>query len=353
MALYDNPLYMEDVIRVGQTNLPWEKLKGKTVVISGATGLLGSFLIDVILEKNEREQLGCTIVALCRDIKKAEERFKKYATKGYIRFVTYDAEKPIAYDESIGAADYVFHFASNTHPMQYSTDPIGTITTNVLGLKNMLDFAVACRAERIAFASSNEVYGENRGDAEMFDEKYCGYIDSNTLRAGYPESKRCGEALCQAYIAQYGMDIVIPRFTRSYGPTMKLADSKAVSQFIKKGISGEDVVLKSEGKQFYSFTYVADAISGFLTVLFKGEKGEAYNIADASSDIRLRDLAKIVAAINGKEVIYDIPDSIEAAGYSKATKARLDGSKLQALGWKPQYGIRDGIERTIRIMREC
>lgn len=352
MKLYDNPLYMEDVIRVGQTDLPWEKLKNKTIVISGATGLLGSFLIDVILEKNVREKLDCMVVALCRNVKNAEERFEKYLTEGCIRFVPYDAGEPIAYNANNESVDYVLHFASNTHPLQYATDPIGTIATNVMGLKNILDFAAEHQAIRVAFASSNEIYGENRGDTELFDEKYCGYIDSNTLRAGYPESKRCGEALCQAYIAQKGLDVVIPRFTRSYGPTMKLSDSKVVSQFIKKGINGEDVVLKSEGNQFYSFTYVADAISGFLTVLFKGKTGEAYNIADASSDIRLRDLAEIVAEINGKKVIFDIPDSVEAAGYSKATKARLEGSKLQALGWKAQYGIRDGIERTIRIMRE-
>lgn len=352
MKLYDNPLYMEDVIRVGQTDLPWEKLKSRTIVISGATGLLGSFLIDVILEKNVREKLDCTVVALCRNVKTAEERFEKYLTEGCIRFVPYDAGEPIAYNANNESVDYVLHFASNTHPLQYATDPIGTIATNVMGLKNILDFAAEHHAIRVVFASSNEIYGENRGDAELFDEKYCGYIDSNTLRAGYPESKRCGEALCQAYIAQKGLDVVIPRFTRSYGPTMKLSDSKVVSQFIKKGINGEDVVLKSEGNQFYSFTYVADAISGFLTVLFKGKTGEAYNIADASSDIRLRDLAEIVAEINGKKVIFDIPDSVEATGYSKATKARLEGSKLQALGWKAQYGIRDGIERTIRIMRE-
>lgn len=352
MKLYDNPLYMEDVIKVGQTDLPWEKLKNKTIVISGATGLLGSFLIDVILEKNVREKLDCTVVALCRNVKNAEERFEKYLTEGCIRFVPYDAGEPIAYNANNEPVDYVLHFASNTHPLQYATDPIGTIATNVMGLKNILDFAAEHQAIRVAFASSNEIYGENRGDTELFDEKYCGYIDSNTLRAGYPESKRCGEALCQAYIAQKGLDVVIPRFTRSYGPTMKLSDSKVVSQFIKKGINGEDVVLKSEGNQFYSFTYVADAISGFLTVLFKGKTGEAYNIADASSDIRLRDLAEIVAEINGKKVIFDIPDSVEAAGYSKATKVRLEGSKLQALGWKAQYGIRDGIERTIRIMRE-
>ena len=134
---------------------------------------------------------------------------------------------------AIDTVDYILHLASNTHPMQYSTDPIGTVTTNIIGVQNMLDFAVDHNATRFAFASSNEIYGENRGDVEFFNEDYCGYINSNTMRAGYPESKRCGEALCQAYKAQKGLDIVVPRLTRSYGPTMLMSDTKAVSQFIR------------------------------------------------------------------------------------------------------------------------
>ena len=171
------------------------------------------------------------------------------------------------------------------------------------------------------------------------------------MRAGYPESKRCGEALCQAYKAQRGLDIVIPRLTRSYGPTMLMSDTKAISQFIKKGIASEDIVLKSAGTQYYSYTYVADAVAGLLTVLLKGESGEAYNIAEEHSDIMLKDLAAIIAGINGKEVVFEVPDAVEAAGYSTATKARLDGHKLQALGWMPKYDIKSGMERTIEILK--
>ena len=236
--------------------------------------------------------------------------------------------------------------------MQYATDPIGTITTNIIGLTNMLDFAVAHEACRFAFSSSNEVYGENRGDVEMFTEDYCGYINCNTMRAGYPESKRCGEALCQAYKAQKGLDIVIPRLTRSYGPTMLMSDTKAISQFIRKGIAGEDIVLKSTGTQYFSYTYMADAVSGLLTVLLCGESGEAYYIADVSSDIMLKDLAAIIAETAGKQVVFELPDAVEASGYSTATKARLDGSKLKALGWKPAYDITAGLRRTISVLKE-
>ena len=349
MTLYENQAYLDDVKMVGSLSLPWEKLQGGSILISGATGLVGSFLTDVLMEKNE-SGLDCTVYALSRNAARAAERFSRWKGNDKLQFIPYDITKPFVRDD-LGKVDYMLHLASNTHPMQYSTDPIGTITTNIIGLYNMLDFAVDHKATRFAFASSNEIYGENRGDVEMFTEDYCGYINCNTMRAGYPESKRCGEALCQAYKAQKELDIVIPRLTRSYGPTMLMSDTKAISQFIRKGIAGEDIILKSAGTQYYSYTYVADAVSGLLTVLLCGENGEAYNIADEASDIMLKDLAAIIAQTAGKEVVFELPDAVEAAGYSTATKARLDGSKLKAIGWEPAYDIQKGLERTIEILK--
>ena len=349
MNLYENSLYMNDVTYVANLDIPWNKLKNSSIMLSGATGLIGSFFTDVILEKN-KSGLNCTIYALGRNEDKAKKRFSKYFADPQFVFIPYNVKEPLVRND-IGMIDYVLHLASNTHPLQYSTDPIGTITTNIIGVQNMLEFAMTHQAVRFAFASSVEIYGENRGDTEFFNEDYCGYINSNTLRAGYPESKRCGEALCQAYKTQAGLDVVIPRLTRSYGPTMLMSDTKAISQFIKKGIAGENIVLKSTGTQYYSYQYVADSVSGLLTILLCGENGEAYNIADEKSDIMLKDLANIIADISGKKVVFDVPDEIEAAGYSKATKARLNGHKLAALGWVPKYNIRSGIERTIQILK--
>ena len=349
MNLYDNKWYMEDLDYVAGLDLPWEKLQGKSIFLSGATGLVGSFFIDVIMRKNQYG-LGCTLYALGRNKEKAKIRFSKWIDDYQFIFIPYDINKPLIYDD-FGTIDYVLHMASNTHPMQYSTDPIGTITTNIIGTQNMLEFAIKHHAMRFAFTSSNEIYGENRGDVEMFDEDYCGYINSNTVRAGYPESKRCGEAFCQAYKVQKGLDVVIPRLTRSYGPTMLMTDTKAISQFIRKGIAGENIVLKSAGTQYYSYTYMADAVSGLLYVLLKGENGEAYNIADKQSDIKLKDLAIIIAGITDKKVVFEIPNAVEAAGYSIATKARLDGSKLGKLGWSAKYDIQDGMKRTINILK--
>lgn len=349
MKVYENPQYQEDIKYVANLDLPWDKLKNKSIMISGATGLIGSMLIDVIMMKNLKG-LNCIVYALGRSKTKMFNRFEYCFDNSYFNFIEYDVNKKLEMN-SILKIDYILHLASNTHPMQYATDPIGTITTNIIGVQNLLDFAVEHKTTRFAFASSNEIYGENRGDVEKFDEKYCGYIDCNTTRAGYPESKRCGEALCQAYVAQKGLDIVIPRLTRTYGPTLLKTDTKALSQFIHKGVAAEDIVLKSEGNQYYSYLYVMDSVSGLLTVLLKGKCGEAYNIADEASDVTLKDLAKIIADYVDKNVIFELPDVVESAGYSKATKARLDSAKLNKLEWKARYDINTGLRRTIDILK--
>lgn len=350
--LLEIPEYIEDVNRVASLDLPWENLRGKTILITGGTGLIGSFLIDVLKAAN----LSCKVLLFGRSEEKAQARFAEYWNEGWIEFVKWDAgcsESLNLRKEGAEEIDFVLHLASNTHPVAYATDPIGTITANVIALNNLLSLAAEKKATRFLFASSNEIYGENRGDVELFAETYCGYINCNTLRAGYPESKRCGEALCQAYIRQKGLDCVIARLTRTYGPTILPTDTKAISQFFCNALKGRDIVLKSEGRQFFSYQYVSDSVAGLLTILLKGELGEAYNIADESGDITLRDLASLIAKQAGHKVVFDLPDSVEAAGFSKATKARLDGSKMRRLGWFPYYDITKGIARNMEIAFAC
>lgn len=351
MRLIDNKYYEEDIAYIAALNLPWDELRDSCILISGGCGLIGSCIIDVIMEHNLNKNLNCRVYALGRNESKARKRFDYCWDTQFFRFIPHDINLPLNLCD-FGEKGYVIHMASNTHPVAYATDPIGTVTTNIIGTKNMLDFACSHNAKRLLFASSNEVYGENRGDEEFFNEEYCGYINSNTLRAGYPESKRCGEALCQAYKSQKDLDIVIPRLTRSYGPTMLMSDTKAISQFIRKGIAGENIILKSAGTQYYSYTYVVDAVSGLLTVLLKGKNGEAYNIAYKDGDIMLKDLAALIAEFAGTKVVFEIPDALEASGYSTATKARLNGEKLSNLGWKAKYNINAGIHRTVSILKQ-
>ena len=346
--LADN-LYFEDLERIAGL-YDFSALDGRTIMLSGATGMIGSFLVDLIMHVNCRSSNRIKIIALGRNSAKAEKRFPSYSGNDLFLFHECDITKAIA---GIGEhVDYIIHAASTTHPVAYATEPVGTITSNIMGLMNLMEYGLSHNLQRFAFLSSVEVYGESRGDTERFDEKYCGYIDCNTLRAGYPESKRLCEALCQAYRKEHGAEVVIPRLARTLGPTMLMSDTKAISQFIKKGIAGEDIVLKSEGTQLYTYTYMADAASGILACLLKGKDGEAYNIASCSNDISLKDLASQIASECGVNVVFDLPDETEKAGYSTATKAIMDSSKAEnELGWRAEYGIDEAIKRTVRILR--
>lgn len=342
-------LYQQQLHSIISDSIPWDKLYDKTVMISGATGMIGRCLTDVLMLKNHEDGRNIRILALSRNEKRARECFARYWNDENFIYISCDVNDAIP---DIGAADYIIHAASNTHPVQYSKEPIGTITSNVIGTKNLLDYAVAHGKGQFCFVSSVEIYGENRGDVEKFAEDYMGYIDCNTLRAGYPEGKRLGETLCNAYKQSYDLDFVIPRLSRIYGPTMIPSDSKAISQFIKKAAAGEDIILKSEGNQKYSYTFVTDAVSGILYALLSGESGEAYNVANGESDIALKDLAEKLADIAHTKVVYEMPDETERKGYSAATKAMLDASKLKKLGWNPNVTMSEGLGCTVSAYRQ-
>lgn len=344
-----NEMYIKDIKKTIESFVGIELIKNKTFFITGANGLIGSFLVDVLMYLNKEYGFNITIIANSRSEEKIKKRFSWYISDVHFRYYVGDINNKIDCDESV---DYIINCASNTHPLQYSTDPIGTIMTNIEGTANVLDFASKIKAVKTIFLSSVEIYGENIYSVDKFKENEMGYIDCNTLRAGYNEAKRCGEALCQAYIEKQGIDISIVRLPRVYGPTMKMDDTKALSQFINKAIIGEDIVLKSKGEQYFSYLYVADAVLGILRCLVAGKSGEAYNLGNIESDIKLKDLAELVAKSVGVKVIFDLPDEKENKGFSKATIARLDYSKAEKeLDFKPQYSISDGVERTIKILK--
>ncbi len=349
MNILENERYQEDIKYASGAGIPWEKLENKSVLITGATGMIGSVIVDILMRRNREYGQNIHIYALSRSRQKLEERFQIYREESGFTCLSHDINNPLP---ELGRIEYILHAASNTHPRSYSSDPIGTITANVQGTYHLLEYASSHDCECFFFFSSVEIYGENRNDISKFDEKYLGYIDCNTLRAGYPESKRLGETLCNAFSVQKGQDFVIGRFSRVYGPTMSAEDSKAIAQFIRKAVEGKDIVLKSEGNQLYSYTYVVDAALAALYLLLKGERGSAINIVDSASDILLKDLASLLAGEAGTKVVFEKPDDKEKAGYSTATKAVLDGTRIQQLGWRAVTPIEQGIGRTIQILRQ-
>ena len=346
-----NRQYVEDVERIAALDLPWEKLGGKKILLTGATGMIGTTLVDVLMKKNLDSDLGAKIFAAGRKIQSAKERFGEYFGNENFEFLPLDVNA-INVDELLDRKfDYIIHAASNTHPVQYATDPVGSIMSNILGTYNLLELGRRSELDRFVFVSSVEIYGQARGD-DVFDEKYCGYIDCNTLRAGYPEGKRAGETLCNAYISKFGMDVVIPRLSRCYGSTMRLDDSKAMSQFIMNGVKREEIVLKSEGLPQFSYCYSSDAVSGLLYCMLLGECGGAYNVADSSEIMSLRQIAEYIAEISGRKVVFEIPDAVQSAGFSKVVKGVMSNEKLRALGWRPFDDTKSGVKKTIEILRE-
>ncbi|MDR0285156.1 MAG: NAD-dependent epimerase/dehydratase family protein [Propionibacteriaceae bacterium] len=352
-GVYASRSYRDDVDRIAGGDLGWDELRDSVCLLSGASGSVGSCLVDVLMARNRDHGLGATIHALARDPVRLHERFRRYAGDPRLVLTAGDVCTCAGTRTEGCQPDYVIHAASNTHPVAYDADPIGTIMTNVDGTNTLLALAAQAGARRALFLSSVEIYGQSRGDAARFSETDCGYINCHTLRAGYPESKRVGEALCEAYARLTGLGVVIPRLPRVFGPTLRPGDTKAASQFLWRAARGEDVVLKSAGDQWFSYCYVGDAVSAILTCLTSGVAGEAYNVAFPGGEIRLRDLAALAAAAGGTRVVGDVPTAAEQRGFSPATRAVMDGSKRAGLGWTPQWDLPEAVRRTVVSLREA
>ncbi len=340
-------LYLEDIYYIANFNIDWQRLCSSSILITGATGLIGTVLVDALMYKNENDGLDTKVFALSRDKDRAQNHFRQYRDNDLFYIVQGDVIKDIIIDENI---DFIINLAGNTHPMLYATEPIKTIDSIVSGTRNILEFAATHKTKRVINASSVEIYGENRGDTEKFTEDYCGYINCNTLRAGYSEAKRLAESLCQAYIYEKGLNIVSARLGRVYGAPTLSSDTKATTQFIRSTVNGDDIVMKSEGKQKYSYVYVADAVTALLLLLVNGESGEAYNISD-DEVISFRETAELLASLNNRKVIFNIPSETESKGFSVVLKALMDSSKIRKLGWRSKYNLKMGLRRTVYILR--
>lgn len=331
-----------------QELMPFLPNEDEIILITGASGLIGSCLIDSLLYANIYQGRKFQVYALGRNEQKLRNRFGYAKEYGDIHLICSDVTIPLPEDIQF---NYIIHAASNADPMSYALRPSETLLTNVLGTKSVLDYAKDHSECRVLLTSTFEVYGD-AGKKGALTEDSIGLIDYHRMRNCYPVSKICAELLCRGYSEEYGIDYVIARLCGVYGPTMSMSDSKAQAQFILNAIKGEDIVMKSQGEQIRSYCYVTDAVSAVWTILLKGKKGEAYNVAESQSIISISSFAKYTSDVSGVGIRFDLPDETEVKSYSKPVDVVMDTSKLKDLGWHSKYTYKEGIKNTISSLRE-
>lgn len=318
------------------------KIRDVSVLVTGATGLIGSCAIDVMIAANKEQNANIRIYALGRTKEKIKKRFGEDVIP-----VVQDIVEPISEEQSF---DYILHGASNADPRSYAVQPAETIIINLIGTRNILDCCARNKNTMMVFTSSFEVYGKIPS-TDVYSETMSGVIDQSFLRNGYPESKRCCELLLRSYVEEYGINALIARLPSVYGPTMQETDSKAHAQFLRSALNSKNVILKSKGEQRRSYCYVIDIARGLFFLLEKGLPGEVYNISNETSVASIAEYAEICAKEAGTKVVFEKPDEVESKGFSKPQNCILDNHKIRALGWHSKYSLTDGIKETLNHLR--
>ncbi len=364
VQLYDSRLWKED-IKLAATGFPdaAERLSGKVVMVTGATGLIGSAVIDILLALTEGMENPTKILAAGRDQEKMLKRFGPDASSARVLFVPYNAT---GHNELKFHADYIIHAASPATPAEIQSMPVETMLANLAGVKYLLEYTLHEQREgrhtRLLYVSSSEVYGEMEGNEPHVEEK-TGAVDILDPRSAYPVSKRAAEALCRAYGEEYDTDAVIVRPGHIYGPGAAPSDTRIQAEFTRRAAVNVRLVMKTPGTQIRSYCYAADCASAILRVLLSGDKGEVYNISNRSSLITVRRMAEIVAVAgkvplilpeteqnsSGKESTQMTEQ--EARSYSTMQNASLDSRKLESLGWQGRFDAASGFFHTVRILR--
>ncbi len=347
MSVWNSKTYIENLEMVCETYQPID-LYGKKLLITGASGLIGSAIIDVLLYCNRCKNAGITIYAAGRSEKKIVERFQGADTDGLV-FVEYDATQEISWNFSI---DYIIHGASNASPEKYVNEPVDTMLANILGMNNLLEYAKNNQVRKVVYVSSSEVYGKLNHGMPLQENEY-GQVDILSERASYPEGKRAAEALCAAYAKQYGIEVAIARPGHVYGPTAQETDHRVSSEFARIAAEGKNLVMKSAGTQLRSYCHCLDCATAILTVLLQGKTKEAYNISNKDSVITIRRMAELIAESAGVKLLMDLPSEQEKNAFNPMDNSSLNSTKLEELGWKGCFSAEHGMEKTIKVLREC
>lgn len=345
------PQIYEDAKFIAQTNIEWERLKDKTILITGANGFIAYYIVLSLLIRNDMYHDNIKVLGLVRNIEKASEKYGDILDRDDIRLIGQDVCQDMG---QIQPADFVIHAASQASPYYFENDPSGTINANTSGTVNVLEYAVRSKSESVLIISSIKVYGEVRNGREKIKEEDIGYLDITSYKNCYAQGKRTSETLCASYCRQYGINVKIARPSYIYGAST-LDDDRVWAQFLTNIIKKEDILLKSNGAAYRSFCYVADTASALLTILMKGENVQPYNIAAKHSDTTIRNFAKTAVQVfperNMKLCFQNKEDEQEPElDFGGITPEILDSTKLQSLGWKAEIDLAEGIRRAVNTM---
>lgn len=335
-----------DDIRCREEN--WEWLKNKTIFITGAYGMLASYIVYFLIYMNEEYNYGIHIVAQGRQISKMQSRFGKYLNREYFQVTNIDICNEISLDIK---TDYIIHAASLASSQYYSTKPVDVLKPNSLGTFYLLDYANRCSCESFLFLSSCDVYGKFTENG-TYSEVDFGSMDPMQVRNCYGESKRMGENMCVCWHQQYGVPAKSVRIAHTYGPTMDVQnDVRVFSEFVKNVLDNHDIVMKSDGSAVRPFCYITDAISGFFKILRYGNNGEAYNLLNDKMWLSIKKLAKIVSKCtdnNQSNVIYECRNVNEAYMESFVKyPPQYSIRKISELGWSAEIDVKEGFRRTV------
>lgn len=350
MGLYSCNVVKEDLDHViSRSYIPYEEMKGKSILITGATGMLAFYMTCACMHLNKAKNYGMKVYALVRNEKKAQEKFAEFIDDENFILCVQDVCEPIKIMEHV---DYIVHAAGAASPWFIKNDPVGIIRANTIGTMNVLDFARDTKAEKVIFMSTREIYGEVL-DTPWIKETDMGALDPMESRSCYPESKRMAEQIFESYYKQYKVPYSLARIAHSYGPGMIIEnDGRVMADFICDTVHGRDIVMKSEGLAERAFCYITDAVNALFAILLKGEVEQAYNVANETETMAIRDVAQMLVDLfpdNGRKLIFEI--ATDTSGYCSYKRVGLDTNKLESLGWKPEVGLKQGLINTVISFR--
>lgn len=340
-----NRVLEDDLKTIIAEDLSWEKLKNKTVMITGASGMVGSYMLYVLLMLNDEKHYGIKVDAVMRNVNKLPEEIRN---REDVNVVVADVTKDIP---DVGDVDYIIHAASPASPLIMQNQPVETIAANTIGTFKTLELAKEKNAEGYLFISSREIYGQPDEGQEFFYENTYGFVDQLNPRSCYSEGKKAAETMCVCFHEEYGLNTKIARLAHTYGPGMSIYDGRVQADFLKNVYHNEDIVLKSEGTAVRTYTYIADAIAGMYRILLDSED-IVYNIGNEAGKVSIRDLAEILVSIypeRGLKLVFDIPEG-GTKGTAPYTLGILSSEKLRKLGWDPKYSVKDGFKRTLEYL---